>query len=77
MKKKIAAVVLLSSLGLAGCTPEQHHRIVAGALVGGATGAAIGAVATGTLPGAAIGAGIGAGVGAAIGALSTPPGWAY
>ena len=69
----ILTLLVISSVGLAGCgyTPEQ--RGVSGAALGGATGAAIGA-STGGGPGAALAGGVlGAATGAIIGANTAPP----
>jgi hypothetical protein len=66
-------ILVISSIGLAGCgyTPEQ--RGLSGAALGGATGAAIGA-ATGRGAGAAlVGGALGAATGAIVGASTAPP----
>ena len=73
LKILILTLLVISSVGLAGCgyTPEQ--RGVSGAALGGATGAAIGA-STGGGPGAALAGGVlGAATGAIIGANTAPP----
>jgi hypothetical protein len=66
-------ILIIASIGLAGCgyTPEQ--RGLSGAALGGATGAAIGA-ATGHGAGAAlVGGALGAATGAVVGAATAPP----
>jgi len=68
MNMKALTIVMLGSIGLAGCqTPFSNNSTTNGAIIGGATGAAVGAVATRSAGGALVGAGVGALAGAAIG----------
>jgi hypothetical protein len=73
--QKILTLTLLviSSVGLAGCgyTPEQ--RGVSGAALGGATGAAIGAATGGGVGATLAGGALGAATGAIVGANTAPP----
>jgi hypothetical protein len=65
---KCAVVIVIASVGLAGCGTTQGDRGLSGGLLGAGTGAAIGSLAGSAGEGALIG-GLG---GLAIGALTSP-----
>ena len=71
--KRVAALALLTSLGLTACTDpyDPGQRAVGGGLLGAGAGAAIGGLAGGGR-GAALGALVGGGAGALGGAATTP-----
>lgn len=68
MSSRMAAVLLVSALVLAGCGTTPGERAISGGAIGAAGGAAAGALVG--APGA--GALIGGGIGAAAGASTTP-----
>jgi osmotically inducible lipoprotein OsmB len=65
MSSRLAVLLAVSALALAGCGTNPGDRGLSGAAIGGATGAVVGAMVGAPLAGAAIGAGVGAVAGAA------------
>lgn len=73
MRGMVAALAVVSALGLSGCNTPQDANAARGAVVGGTTGALIGGLASGRPGGALVGGAIGAASGAILGAAATPP----
>jgi uncharacterized membrane protein len=65
MSSRVAVLLAVAALALAGCGTTTGDRGLSGAAIGGATGAVVGAIVGAPLAGAAIGAGAGALAGAA------------